>query len=418
LKIKNEKIPELTIDKKISNDSISNVIRTWNKYPKIEKTGQNYLFYYEDPFFGSVPVRLFIPASYDPLKKSPLILLLHGAVQLSSFNRSVTATSNESDDDDLFFSYLSKQKFIIVRPYADPGKQFNWVSKSSRKSVNRTYQCLVDIIVRLKHQFNIDDSRIFAFGHSDGSDGAFCMGLYKPGIFAGFICYNSMLNNIGAHNIYLKNTVNRPFYIVHSDLDDIRPILQTRKIAAILKDSVGADIRYKEYTGYKHFDKHLQMDLPNAAQFMAQTIRDPFHRKLYWEANNNLDNTCDWIKVDSFDLSAPKASWHKGFDIKTYNKIAKRWENFQYYLMNEDGYAVSAKYHDNIFEVEVSRVREFEIYISDKMVDIHKPVKVIVNGKPLFDKKMSPDKNFMIKNFEENFDRQAIWINRVKIVVK
>src|SRR5689334_2541305 len=260
----NREIEKVLQDKTISPGSAVKFLTNWNKYPNSLKTGQNYIIYFDDPYFGKVPMRLFIPKSYDAGKKAPLLLLLHGAVQLSSFERAESGSTkgkNAEMEDDIFFNYFSRQDYIILQPYADPGKNFNWVFKSYRnKDINRTYESLVNSIIRLKHQFNIDDSRVYAFGHSDGSDGSFCLGLYKPATFAGFICYNSMLTNIGATDIFLKNTQNRPYYVVHSDLDDIRPIQQTRKIMQILQDSIGNNINYKEYKGYKHFDKHLTLD--------------------------------------------------------------------------------------------------------------------------------------------------------------
>ena len=71
--------------------------------------------------------------------------------------------------------------------------------------------------------------------------------------------YNSMLIVFNSYDLYLRNTVNRPLYIVHSDLDDLRPIQQTGLIIKIL-DSLKSPVLYKEYTGYQHYDKHLQKD--------------------------------------------------------------------------------------------------------------------------------------------------------------
>ncbi len=114
---------------------------------------------------------------------------------------------------------------------------------------------------------NIDDNKIFALGHSDGSDGAFALEVYKPSLFAGFIVYNSMLTTIFGHDTYLRNTLNRPLYLVHSSLDDLRPIEQTRLIVKIL-DSLNSPVLCKEYIGYQHYDKHLPIDLPYSYQWM------------------------------------------------------------------------------------------------------------------------------------------------------
>ena len=70
-----------------------------------------------------------------------------------------------------------------------------------------------------------------------------------------------MMNNIFARNFYIRNILNSPLYIVHSDLDQLRRIATTRRVVDSLKQ-IGGNIIYKEYIGYQHYDKHLDKDLP------------------------------------------------------------------------------------------------------------------------------------------------------------
>jgi len=340
-----------------------------------------------------------------------LILLLHGAVRVSSFNRANDLINNilkpSEADVGFFLNYLSKQGYIILMPFADPKKRFDWVMNSfgnprlnDTTRPNKTYQSLVNVILRLKQSLNIDDSKIFAFGHSDGADGAFCMSLFQPTIFAGFIVYNSMLLNFFS-NIYLANTQNSNLYIVHSDLDDRRPIQQTRKVVEFLKARYNT-IRYKEYKGYKHFDKHLIIDLPFANKFILSTKRNPFPTHIYKESNNLQNDQCDWLRVNAFDLNLPKANWQTDFNFDSYDKIDKSWRPLQYYV-NEEGYAIKANYHDNIFTIESSRATKMEIYISEQMVDLSKAVKIFVNTKLVFNKLIgySPTKNLLLLPLKE-----------------
>src|SRR4249920_3731003 len=71
----------------IDADSAYLLLMRWNKYPTISKTGTEYIYFYEDSFYGNVPLRIFIPSSYKNNQKSPLLLSLHGAVGASSFER-------------------------------------------------------------------------------------------------------------------------------------------------------------------------------------------------------------------------------------------------------------------------------------------------------------------------------------------
>lgn len=419
-------------DKSIDTaEDLTQLFSAWNKFPDVEKVNQDYIMYYEDKLYGKIPVRVYIPKMYNKASRFPAVLLLHGAVQVSSFARAEKyavgdSSSRTEADDDIFYNYLSKQGFIIIRPFADPSKKFNWVinqfnapadrSKPIDQRFNQTYRALCEIVIDLKHMLNIDDSQVYAFGHSDGSDGAFQLSLTKPDLFAGFVIYNSTLTNILTTGEFLTNVRNRPLYIVHSDLDDIRPIEQVRPIIEQLK-KYNVAISYKEYHGYHHFDKHLVLDLPSAGMFLSKSKRNPFQDSLYWESNNAMDNKCDWLKVTSFDLLLPKEAWHESFNVPSYNKREKIWTEDPYYNDTES-YAIKATFKDNVFTVFTSRILEFEILISEKMVDVNRPVKIVLNGREISNKKISASKQFIIKSFEVNRDRDAVWCNVLKIKTK
>ena len=78
--------------------------------------------------------------------------------------------------------------------------------------------------------------------------------------------------------------------------------------------------------------------------------------------------------------------------------------------------AVKSKYWGNHFEIETSRVDELAIYIHPDMVNLRNPVTVNINGKEVFNEHIKIDREFMVENFLKNFDRKALWVN--KIIIK
>jgi predicted esterase len=417
-----KKIETISKDATIHADSVWSILSKWNQYPGIQKTNQYYLFLYEDSVFGKIPLKIFIPENYKNTVPSPAVLLLHGAVVLSSFK---DAYKDTTSDEDLFYNYFAKQGFIIIRPFADSygphadgSKNFDWVvnrfnGKLNRNKINPTFNSLVSIVNQVKKLINIDDDKVFAFGHSDGSDGAFALEIYKPSVFAGFIVYNSMLTNIFSYNIYLKNSVNRSLYLVHSDLDDLRPIQQTRTILKIL-DSLQSPHLYKEYLGYKHYDKHLQIDLPYSHEWIKNINRNPFQQNLYWETSDSINTTCDWLRILKFDTSLTNASWHTEVNTASYNKKDKVYMNSLYYRLNKSA-AVKASYSNNTFDIHTSRCTEIEILISPVMVNLENPVTITINGKQVFKEKIVADKWFLINNFNQSFDRRALWVTSISL---
>jgi predicted esterase len=83
------------------------------------------------------------------------------------------------------------------------------------------------------------------------------------------------------------------------------------------------------------------------------------------------------------------------------------------FILNKPSGAVKVKYWGNHFEIETSRVDELAIYIHPDMVNLKNPVTVNINGKEVFNDIISIDREFMIENFQKNFDRKALWVNRI-----
>jgi predicted esterase len=88
-------------------------------------------------------------------------------------------------------------------------------------------------------------------------------------------------------------------------------------------------------------------------------------------------------------------------------------EFYDAFIMNKPSGAVKAKYWGNHFEIDTSRIDELAIYIHPDMVNLRNPVTVRINGKEVFNDIITIDREFMVKNFLKNFDRKALWVNRI-----
>jgi predicted esterase len=407
-------ISQIGDNKAINADSAFKLFSNWSQYPVIEKTGIDYMYYYTDSVYGKIPLRVFIPRNYKNDIPNSCILLLHGAVGGVTFNDIDTV----SKFDDLLFSLLKNRTSIIIRPVADPDKKFDWVVDRSHGNTNLTFKVLADIMVSIKKVLNINDNKIFAFGHSDGSDGAVAMGVYSPNQFAGIIAYNSMLTELFAKDYYIRNIINRPLYDVHSDKDDLRPIQQNRAIMQEL-NKIDNDIIYKEYIGYQHYDKHLDKDIPYTDQFINANSRNPFKTRISWEASSaNNYNSCDWLKITGVNAKLPPATWYQPLEISNYNKRTMKFEvNENYYTGLNPSAVIRASFNNNVFNIQTSRATALELMISPVMVNLEEPVVVVINGSQVFSGKVLASKQFITNEFLANFDKQALWVTSLKLKV-
>jgi len=127
------------------------------------------------------------------------------------------------------------------------------------------------------------------------------------------------------------------------------------------------------------------------------------------------NNTCDWMRVLQIDTTGAAALWHTELNALLYNKRDKVYTNIPYYDLNKSA-AIKAYYNNNVFEINTSRIKEIELLISPIMVNLQNPVIVKVNGKEVFNKKITADKVFLLKNFTTSLDRKAIWVTSVKLI--
>jgi hypothetical protein len=71
----------------------------------------------------------------------------------------------------------------------------------------------------------------------------------------------------------------------------------------------------------------------------------------------------------------------------------------------------------NRIEVTCLGIWSFEVWLSPRLVDLAKPVEIVVNGKTAFSGTVAPDLRFMLERAAEDGDRSAIWWARVPVKV-
>ncbi|NIG56576.1 dienelactone hydrolase family protein [Chitinophaga sp. Cy-1792] len=387
-----------------SPEDVYKAIKGYNSFRLPTAGEQVFLFKIPTDKFGAVPFKVYVPKGYNPRNKYPMIMYLHGAAGQFSFSMA----AQPYIEDDLLFSRLMKEnKYIILVPLAGKEVNFNWAINNS------VYPVLASQIIFTKARFNVDDQRVFAYGHSDGGRAAVSFQALDPTPFAGCVSYNGSISVI-FNNIYLHNVVNTVPYLVNTDEDNINPNQDMESAIQALK-SVGGKAEYKLYKGYKHYDHHLEIDYPNSLVYMDKYTRSAGRNKIYWQTD--MANTgCDYLHISSLNLSLPAKPWSKVLNFNGYNKVEKNF-NAPLFYAQEPGAAITCEHSGNEFNVQTSRVKSFEIAINPDIVNISKPIVVFVNGTKVFDDKVGYDKNYMLTYFKSAHDRSIVYVNQIAINV-
>lgn len=146
---------------------------------------------------------------------------------------------------------------------------------------------------------------------------------------------------------------------------------------------------------------------------MKGISRNAFKKNITWETSDSNFNSYDWLRITNFDTALEGTNWQTELNTKSYNKRDKIYSDDPYYDLNKS-VAVNAYYNNNIFEIKTSRVKEIELLICPVMVNLQNPVIVKVNGKEIFNKKVSGDKAFLLNNFSSTY-RKVLWVTSIKI---
>ncbi|MDA1235410.1 MAG: prolyl oligopeptidase family serine peptidase, partial [Acidobacteria bacterium] len=204
---------------------------------------------YRTPDGAVLPYRLFMPDGYDPKRKYPLILVLHGA---SSRGHDNQQQLSDSDGPRYWASaqVQTLQQAFVVAPQADPQYSPTWV-RAWRPPVKQDpkrpepLELSVDLIEDLSKEFSIDRSRLYVVGYSMGGFGAWLVASRHPDLFAAVVPIAG-----GGDPSYIVGT-SAEIWAFHGTTDKVVPVRRSRQMVAALKKA-GKDVKYTEYPGVNH----------------------------------------------------------------------------------------------------------------------------------------------------------------------
>jgi len=132
----------------------------------------------------------YVPATYDPSKKTPLVVSFHGGMMTGWGQCIYTSWSHVADREGIIIVYPnghSRRSWTMVKDSAfGPGGQM--ISKNAPATIeeNRDANFALALIEHMKKKYNIDEGRIYIQGMSMGGMMSSQMARYHSGVFAGY----------------------------------------------------------------------------------------------------------------------------------------------------------------------------------------------------------------------------------------
>ena len=390
----NPKVEKEVLDRlkhnKVSHEEVKEVLRKSNRSTKPEPGFQFGLQL--DHNNKKYPFALYVPDSFDPQKKYPMLVVLHGL---------------GSSGDSIIRSWVERLagEFIIVCPSYPMGA---WWSKTAEEIV-------LKLIRQVRAGYSVDHNRVLLAGLSNGAIGAYLIGMFYPDYFAGILPIAGSITERYMH--FLVNLINTPIYIIQGTHDPIFPVSLTRRVHKILTD-MKSPVIYREHEekGLAHGGHFLpDAEIPGMAEWLKKQRRptNPPVIRMTREANHM--GRIHWARLSKGNQLA--ALQLPGPEKETMNvqngKIATL-------------FAVNPA--KNKFNIMGKNLMEYELFLNENMVDFDAPViittqkiqeansQLIPSEKILsFNQKVEKDMGMLLHGFKELQDPNLLFDAKVTI---
>jgi predicted peptidase len=221
---------------------------------------------YHSPSGETMQYRLFVPRGYDPAKKYPIVLWLHGAngrgsdnlLQISDGNFLGTHVWTTAENQ-------AKYHAFVLAPQVENTK--TW----SRPHVNTapvSLRLALEILDAVEKEHRIDRDREYVAGQSMGGEGVWAVLATSRGRFAAAIalCADGFADQIAPD-------AKVPVWIFQGDADPIVAVERAREWVAALKKAGGSP-KYTEFPGVGHNVWEKAFADPDVATWLMSHRRD------------------------------------------------------------------------------------------------------------------------------------------------
>jgi dienelactone hydrolase len=268
---------------------------------------------------------------------------------------------------------------------------------------------LTKLIDRIKREYNIDESRVYVTGVSDGGTGVYYLAMRHATPWAACIPLNghpSVIANpdTGADGqLYPGNLFNCPLRIVNGGRDRLYPAASVAPIIEMFKRT-GATLQFQVYPDAGHDVSWWPQERERFEAFLAAHHRRAHPEEASWETERtDRYNRFRWLVIDRLGKRSSDVALD---DVNTFSPTPLMER--QLFDRNKASGRVDAMRRGNSFDVRTRGVQTFTLLISPDVVDLARPIQVTVNGKSVHDAVISNDIATLVKSAARDQDRTML----------
>lgn len=226
--------------------------------PLYRHTGEQYRVYNFPGTGESIPYRLFVPTSWTPARRLPMLVTL----------RAGTSIDNPYRPPNSLVSEAARRGYVVVtpmgyRPLRQPyyGSRYRiarpdaaepaagWTAEEDA----RAEQDVFNVIELVSKEYNVDSARIYLHGQNPSGSGALHLGAKYPERFKALVISSGPIEFATYPWARLKG---KGLLVIHGDQDTVNPIAASQKMADAAR-AAGVNASYATVPGGTHLEAYL-----------------------------------------------------------------------------------------------------------------------------------------------------------------
>lgn len=341
-----------------------------------------------------------VPAEYTPAKPWPVRVQLHGGVNR---RESTTAEGGALEGDQSGGGGRAPSLGRRAPQNRIPGESQIYIFPGGSRDAAWWHEPQVENILKLvdrvKRRYNVDESRVYLTGVSDGGTGTYYLAMRDPTVWSAFLPLNGSIKVLGNPAIgtdgelFASNLINRPFYIVSGGRDPLYPADHVATHVEAFK-ALGVSLVFRPQRDAGHDTSWWPYERSLFEQYVKQKPRVAHPERVSWRTERtDRFNRADWLVIDKLG-AAPGDAQFPGNDLFEHRRPSGR---------------VDIERRGNDFVATAGGVRQFTVLLSPDAIDFDAPVTVTVNGVRRFAGLVAQDVATLLKWAARDADRTRLY---------
>lgn len=334
---------------------------------------------------------LNVPDNYDPSRRYQVRFQLHGGTG--------GRQTNEPRGDGSIGALAGAEQIYVI-PYA--WREAPWWGEIQLDNLR-------GILDSVKRSYNVDENRVAMAGVSDGATGSYYFAMRDATPYASFLPLNGFLLVLSSQGLalpralYPNNMKNRPFFVVNGGLDPLYPTSIVEPSLNLLQAS-GVTMEYHPQPAAAHNTRWWPEMKDRFESFVRARPRDPQPARLTWQtAANDHANRVHWLVIDRVRASREPALPQDLDDLSS--PLGQDRPSGRVDLVRTG----------NTVEATTRGVEEFTLLLSPDAFDFAQPVKVVANGRPVFQGRVEKSVAALMKWAARDNDRTMLFGAELRI---